>query len=49
MMRALVAHNVLARREETAVFVPIDEVQDPDGRRVRHLLRLVYRLCPKCR
>ena len=49
MMRALVAHNVLARREETAVFVPIDEVQDPDGRRVRRLLGMVYRLCPTCR
>ncbi len=49
MMRALVAHNVMARREETAVFVPIDEVQDPDGRRVRQLLGMAYRLCPRCR
>jgi hypothetical protein len=31
------------------VFVPIDEVHDPDGRRVQGLLATVYRLCPKCR
>ena len=31
MMRALVANNVLSRREGTVLFVPIDPVRDPDG------------------
>ena len=31
MMRALVASNVLSRREETVLFVPIDPETDPDG------------------
>ena len=31
MTRALVAFNVLARREETTLFVPIDHEQDPSG------------------
>jgi sirohydrochlorin cobaltochelatase len=31
MMRALVAANVLARREETTLFVPINPATDPDG------------------
>jgi sirohydrochlorin cobaltochelatase len=34
MMRALVASNVLARREGTTLFVPVNEAVDPDGRRV---------------
>ena len=34
MMRALVADNVLARREETTVFVPINPERDPEGRAV---------------
>jgi len=33
-MRALVASNVLARREGTTLLVPIDPVADPDGTRV---------------
>ena len=32
MMRALVTENVLARREGTVLFVPINPRQDPDGR-----------------
>jgi sirohydrochlorin cobaltochelatase len=31
MMRALVTRNVLSRREGTALFVPLDRRNDPDG------------------
>jgi sirohydrochlorin cobaltochelatase len=31
MMRALVVSNVLSRREETDLFVPVNPVSDPDG------------------
>jgi hypothetical protein len=31
MMRALVASNVLARREATVLFVPVNPAADPDG------------------
>ena len=31
MMRGLVAANVLARREETTLFVPVNPASDPDG------------------
>ena len=31
IMRALVGSNVLARREETALFVPVNPSDDPDG------------------
>ena len=34
LMRALVTDNVLARREGTVLFVPINPRQDPDGRTV---------------
>jgi hypothetical protein len=34
MMRALVANNVLSRREETTLFVPINVALDPGGGRV---------------
>ncbi len=34
MMRALVTENVLARREGTVLFVPINPRQDPDGQTV---------------
>jgi len=44
MMRALVVHNVLARREGTTLFVPVNETQDPDGARVSASLDLVRRL-----
>jgi len=44
MMRALVVHNVLARREGTTLFVPVNETQDPDGTRVSASLDLVRRL-----
>ena len=31
MMRALVASNVLARREETTLLVPVNPTVDPGG------------------
>ena len=31
MMRALVASNILSRREGTTLFVPIHPLRDPDG------------------
>lgn len=34
MMRALVVSNVLARREDTVLFVPVDPAADAGGRRV---------------
>ena len=44
MMRALVATNVLARREETTLFVPVNPAVDPDGRLVGDALTRVHRL-----
>jgi len=43
MMRALVASNVLARREDRALFVPINASLDPDGSRVAAAVGRVYR------
>src|SRR3954470_5839245 len=43
-MRALVAHNILARREDATLFVPINHALDPDGARVGHVLADVERL-----
>ena len=34
MARALITRNVLARREGSALFVPVDPQRDPDGARV---------------
>lgn len=34
IMRALVAGNILSRREETVLFVPVNPVTDPEGARV---------------
>ena len=34
MMRALVATNVLARREETVLFLPVNPTSDPQGEAV---------------
>ena len=46
MMRALVVSNVLARREDTVLYVPVHPSDDPGGEqvagrlsRVRHLAR----------
>ena len=44
MMRALVASNVLARREETVLFVPVNRAVDPDGALVAAALARIYRL-----
>ena len=42
MMRALVASNVFARREETALFVPVNPVSDPEGQLVACALARVH-------
>lgn len=44
MMRALVACNVLARREETMLYVPVDPDTDPGGRTVAAAVARVQRL-----
>ena len=44
MMRALVASNVLARREEATLFVPINGETDPGGDRVVRTVSLVHAL-----
>jgi hypothetical protein len=44
MMRALIASNVLSRREGTVLFVPVDPVGDPDGERVGQALARIRRL-----
>ena len=44
MMRMLLAANVLARREGTVLFVPIDIDVDPEGRIVCDSVALVHRL-----
>jgi hypothetical protein len=43
MMRALVASDVLARREESTLFVPINPAIDPSGRRVVSAVTDVHR------
>jgi hypothetical protein len=43
LMRALVASNVLARREETTLFVPVNPVDDPDASLVAARLARVRR------
>jgi sirohydrochlorin cobaltochelatase len=53
LMRALVAGNVLARREEQVLFVPINRITDPDGSRVVDAVAGVHRyamargVCPE--
>ena len=44
MMRALVVCNVLARREGTALYVPVNAAIDPDGGRVAAAVARVHRL-----
>ena len=44
MMRAVVVSNVLSRREGTVLFVAINGIQDPDGRRVSAATIGAYRL-----
>ena len=44
MMRTMVASNVLSRREENALFVPVNPVIDPGGHHVAGALATVHRL-----
>jgi hypothetical protein len=44
MMRALVVENLVARREETVLFVPLNRSHDPQGVRVANALTRVHRL-----
>ena len=44
MMRALVAGNVLSRREGTTLFVPVNRGTDPGGVRVARALARAHRL-----
>ena len=44
MMRALVACNVLARREGTVLFVPVNPASDPDGEAVAETVSRVHAL-----
>lgn len=44
MMRAMVVENVLARREDTILFLPLNPYSDPDGRRVVETLLRVRHL-----
>jgi hypothetical protein len=44
MMRALVASNVLSRREGVVLFVPVNASVDPGGERMRRALRRVHGL-----
>jgi sirohydrochlorin cobaltochelatase len=43
MMRGLVASNVLARRERTSLFVPVNPIGDPDGETVVSVLARIQR------
>lgn len=42
MMRAMVASNVLARREETVLFVPVNPVTDPSGNSTVQVLSRIH-------
>lgn len=46
MMRALVVNGVLARREGSALFVPVHPVLDPAGERVTAAVLGMKRICP---
>jgi hypothetical protein len=39
-----VVGNVLSRREETVLFVPVDPAADPDGSLVAHAVTRVHTL-----
>jgi hypothetical protein len=43
MMRMLVVHNVLSRREGTVLFLPVNPVQDPDGVRAANAMVRTHR------
>jgi sirohydrochlorin cobaltochelatase len=44
MMRALVTTNVLSRREETVLFVPVNPLSDPNGATVVESIAQIYNL-----
>ena len=44
MMRAMVASNVLARREDTSLYLPLNPVQDPGGERLVRMLKQLHEL-----
>ncbi len=44
IMRALVVHNTLARREERCLYVPVNPALDPDGTRIATTLARIHRL-----
>jgi hypothetical protein len=44
MMRMMVVSNVLARREDTVLFVPVNPITDPGGAGVAQSLSRVHRL-----
>lgn len=44
MMRLMIASNVLSRREESTLFVPVNDARDPGGARVASTLALVHGL-----
>ena len=48
MMRALVATNVLSRREGTTLFVPVNAATDPRGTIVA-ALAVIYAQCRRAR
>jgi sirohydrochlorin cobaltochelatase len=43
MMRALVASNILSRREGTVLFVPVNRATDPDGTIVANTVGRIHR------
>jgi sirohydrochlorin cobaltochelatase len=44
MMRLMLASNILSRREECTLFLPVNEARDPGGTRVAAALALVHTL-----
>ena len=44
MMRAMIAHNVLARREASILYLPLQPAGDPGGERVVRVLTRVHHL-----
>jgi len=44
MMRLMLASNILSRREECTLFLPVNEARDPGGARVAGALALVHTL-----
>ncbi len=44
MLRAMVVHNVLARREASTLFVPVNPASDPGGVIVARMVRVAHRL-----